>query len=125
MSRRSAPEMTSGVDGRWVGEGWGSGTSAPSPRCPGRAFASRRYLIEQARLLDWNCANIIYREAMSDFDGALEVYSRSGIGLRVGFGDRAAILVVDLQNGFTDPASPVGDNLDDVTAATARLLEVG
>jgi len=61
---------------------------------------------------------------MSDFDGALEVYSRSGIGLRVGFGERCAILVVDLQNGFTDPASPVGDNLDDVTAATARLLEV-
>src|SRR4051794_41587758 len=98
MSRRSAPEMTSGIDGRSIGDGWISATSAPSSRCPGRSFTSRRYFIEQARLLDWNRANIIYREAMSDFDGALEVYSRSGIGLRVGFGERAAILVVDLQN---------------------------
>jgi nicotinamidase-related amidase len=55
---------------------------------------------------------------------ALEVYAQSGIGLRVGFGERAALVVVDLQNGFTDPASPVGDNLETVTAATARLLEI-
>ncbi|MDX6512046.1 MAG: hypothetical protein QOE36_1550 [Gaiellaceae bacterium] len=57
-------------------------------------------------------------------DDALEVYERSGIGRRVGFGERAAVVVVDLQNGFTDPASPVGDNLDAVTSATARLLDV-
>jgi maleamate amidohydrolase len=57
-------------------------------------------------------------------DEALEIYSRSGIGSRVGFGKRPALLVVDLQNGFTDPGSPVGDELDEVVAATARLLEV-
>ena len=57
-------------------------------------------------------------------DEALEVYSRSGIGHRVGFGERACVLVVDLQNGFTDPASQVGGNLDDVVAATGRLLGV-
>jgi nicotinamidase-related amidase len=34
------------------------------------------------------------------------------------------VLVVDLQNGFTDPASPLGGNLDDVVAATAALLTV-
>ena len=63
------------------------------------------------------------------FDGraveeAIQIYSRSGIGTRVGFGERPALLVVDLQNGFTDPASPVGDDLDDVAVATARLLDV-
>ena len=57
-------------------------------------------------------------------EDALQVYSQSGIGFRVGFGERAALVVVDLQNGFTDPASPVGDNLETVTDATARLLKV-
>jgi maleamate amidohydrolase len=50
------------------------------------------------------------------------VYARSGIGHRVGFGDRPALIVVDLQNGFTDPACPVGGDLDEVVAATASLL---
>ena len=53
---------------------------------------------------------------------APEVYARSGIGERVGFGSRPALVVVDLQNGFTDPESPSGSNLDGVMAATARLL---
>jgi nicotinamidase-related amidase len=50
------------------------------------------------------------------------VYARSGIGHRVGFGERPAVIVVDLQNGFTDPACPVGGELDDVVGATASLL---
>lgn len=50
------------------------------------------------------------------------VYARSGIGHRVGFGDRPALVVVDLQNGFTDPACPVGGELGDVLAASASLL---
>jgi maleamate amidohydrolase len=50
------------------------------------------------------------------------VYARSGIGHRVGFGDRAALVVVDLQNGFTDPACPVGGELGDVISASATLL---
>jgi nicotinamidase-related amidase len=53
---------------------------------------------------------------------APEVYARSGIGERVGFGSRPALVVVDLQNGFTDPESPSGWKLDEVVAATARLL---
>jgi maleamate amidohydrolase len=61
---------------------------------------------------------------MSTFGDAAEIYSRSGIGNRVGFGRRAAVVVVDLQNGFTDPACPVGGDLDEVVAATGRVLEV-
>jgi len=53
---------------------------------------------------------------------AREVYARSGIGGRVGFGERPAVVVVDLQNGFTDPSCPVGGELAEVIEATAELL---
>lgn len=55
-------------------------------------------------------------------DDAATVYERSGIGRRVGFGRRPALVVVDLQNGFTDPGCTVGGDLDEVLAATAVLL---
>lgn len=57
-------------------------------------------------------------------EDAREIYSRSGIGSRVGVGDRPAVLVVDLQYGFTDPAAPLGGNLDEVIDATQSLLTV-
>jgi nicotinamidase-related amidase len=40
-----------------------------------------------------------------------------------GFGSRPAVVVVDLVEGFTDPASPLGSDLDDVVAATRTLLD--
>jgi nicotinamidase-related amidase len=42
---------------------------------------------------------------------------------RAGFGRRPALLVVDVNVGFTDPASPLHCDLDDVVAAIARLLD--
>ena len=54
---------------------------------------------------------------------AAELYARSGIGTRVGYGRNPALVVVDLQNGFTDPASPCGSDIPEVVAATGRLLE--
>lgn len=57
-------------------------------------------------------------------DDARAIYSRSGIGGRVGLGERPAVIVVDLQYGFTNTASPLGGDLDAVIAATASLLEV-
>ena len=56
--------------------------------------------------------------------GAREIYERSGIGSRVGFGKAPALVIVDFQRGFTDPDSPVGGDLSDSVAATASLLEV-
>ena len=50
-------------------------------------------------------------------------YSAAGIGGRVGFGQRPALVVVDLQVGFTDPSSRVGGDLTDVVAHTARVLD--
>lgn len=64
------------------------------------------------------------RQRGDALDDAREIYSRSGIGGRVGLGDRPAVLVVDLQYGFTDETSPVGGNLDEVIAATATLLDM-
>jgi maleamate amidohydrolase len=42
---------------------------------------------------------------------------------RAGFGRRPALVVVDMSVGFTDPASPLVCELDDVVGAIARLLE--
>jgi nicotinamidase-related amidase len=56
------------------------------------------------------------REDLTDF------YRQRGLAGRVGFGERPAVVVVDMIHGFTDPASPLGANLDAEIAATARLL---
>lgn len=42
---------------------------------------------------------------------------------RAGFGRRPALLVVDVNRGFTDPASPLVCDLDAVVGAITRLLE--
>jgi maleamate amidohydrolase len=52
------------------------------------------------------------RERMSDH----------GFAGRVGFGRRPAVLVVDLQRGFTDPRSPLGADFGREIAATNELL---
>ena len=48
---------------------------------------------------------------MADFGGA------------AGFGERPAVVVVDLNYGFTDPSSPLACDLDDVLAACRSLLD--
>jgi maleamate amidohydrolase len=47
----------------------------------------------------------------------------AAFGERQGAGDRPALVVVDLVNGFTDPESPLYCDADAAVAATARLLE--
>lgn len=44
-------------------------------------------------------------------------------GGTAGFGERPAVLVVDLNVGFTDPSSPLACDLDDVVASTRELLD--
>ena len=41
----------------------------------------------------------------------------------IGLGQRPALLLVDMINGFTDPACPLGSECPDVIAANAVLLE--
>ena len=44
-------------------------------------------------------------------------------GGEAGFGERPAVVVVDLCLGFTDPASPLACDLDDVLESTRELLD--
>jgi nicotinamidase-related amidase len=46
-----------------------------------------------------------------------------GFGLRMGFGQRPAVLVVDLLRAFTDPNMTLGSNLDNEVAETNRILD--
>ena len=50
-------------------------------------------------------------------------YAEKGLGSRVGWGERPGLVVVDFANGFTDPESPLGSDVSDELAATAKLLE--
>jgi maleamate amidohydrolase len=52
-------------------------------------------------------------------------YARAGFGAPVRRGERPAILVVDLSNGFTDPAAPTGADLTAVVVATGSLIDAG
>ncbi|QYN33201.1 isochorismatase family protein [Pseudonocardia sp. DSM 110487] len=53
------------------------------------------------------------------------VYERAGFGAAVRRGERPAIVVVDLTNGFTDPSEPTGADLSAVVAGTGKLVEAG
>jgi maleamate amidohydrolase len=62
---------------------------------------------------------------MSDEGGdrAVRTGDAEGFGLTMGFGERPALLVIDMLRAFTDPARMLGSNLDAEIAATGRLLE--
>lgn len=49
-------------------------------------------------------------------------FAQRGFGLRIGFGERPAVVVIDLVNAFTDPAMPLGAGLDREIEATQRVL---
>jgi len=53
-----------------------------------------------------------------------EFFKERGFGLTIGFGERPALLVVDLVKAFTDPKRMLGADLDSQVAATQPLLEV-
>jgi len=51
------------------------------------------------------------------------IYKRSGLGHRIGYGKHPALLVIDMQIGFTAPEkSPLAGNLDSHIAAINQLL---
>lgn len=54
---------------------------------------------------------------------AQERMTKAGMGARVGFGERAAVLVVDLITGFTDARSPMASDLDSQVQVTSKVLE--
>jgi maleamate amidohydrolase len=56
-------------------------------------------------------------------DEVWAAYRKRGLGGRLEPGQRPAVVVVDLVNGFTDPECPPGSDLDAVVAATRELLD--
>jgi maleamate amidohydrolase len=60
---------------------------------------------------------------MSD-EEARRVYARAGLGHRMARGRRPAVLVVDFELGFTDPACALGADLSTEIEATKQLLDV-
>ncbi len=46
-----------------------------------------------------------------------------GFGLRMGWGRRPALLIVDFSRSFTNPASPLGSDLSREIAETLKVLE--
>lgn len=56
-------------------------------------------------------------------DDKHSIYQRAGLTQRLGFGTRPALLVVDMQTGFTDPSSsPLAGHLDEEIASINTLL---
>jgi maleamate amidohydrolase len=60
---------------------------------------------------------------VQEFSDAKALYARKGLGSRVGWGERPALLVVDVTIGFSDPNSPVGADLSSVIGEINRLLD--
>jgi len=54
----------------------------------------------------------------------LAIYRSQGIGQRMGFGRRPALLIIDFINGFNDPAAFGGGNIQSAIDRTAELLAV-
>ena len=52
----------------------------------------------------------------------IDIYKTQNFGNRLGFGDKAALLIVDFVNGFTDPAKFGGGNIQEAIDATVSLL---
>ena len=50
-------------------------------------------------------------------------FTERGFGLKLGFGAKPVLLVVDIANAFTDPASPLGSNLDAQVGQSNRLID--
>jgi nicotinamidase-related amidase len=53
-----------------------------------------------------------------------EFFRQRGFGLKIGFGERPALIVIDMLKGFTDATMPLGSNLDREIEAQKPLLQI-
>lgn len=59
---------------------------------------------------------------MDWIDDTREFYADRNFGDDVGMGEQPALIVIDLINAFTDPATDLGSAVDDVIAQAERVL---
>jgi len=53
-----------------------------------------------------------------------DFFRQRGFGNKIGFGERPALIVIDMLKGFTDTAMPLGADLDSQIEAQRPLLDV-
>jgi maleamate amidohydrolase len=53
-----------------------------------------------------------------------KLFRERGFNGRMGFGESPALMIIDMQKGFTNPTATLGSNLDPQIEATKPLLEV-
>ena len=53
-----------------------------------------------------------------------EFFRQRGFGVKIGFGERPALIVIDMIKGFTNPNMPLGADLTSQIAAQKPLLDV-
>ena len=51
-----------------------------------------------------------------------EFFKQRGFGMKIGFGERPALLIIDIVKAFTNPERMLGANLDAQIEATKPLL---
>jgi maleamate amidohydrolase len=66
--------------------------------------------------------NELDRATGDHYEETRKLYEERGLGRRQGAGKRPALIIVDLNRGFTDSASPLHCDADGAVEATARLL---
>jgi maleamate amidohydrolase len=55
--------------------------------------------------------------------GNPEFFAQRGFGQRIGFGERPALIIIDMVKAFTDQAALLGADLDKEIAAIVPMLE--
>jgi maleamate amidohydrolase len=53
-----------------------------------------------------------------------EFFRQRGFGIKIGFGERPALIVIDMINGFTDATMPLGAKLDTQIEAQTPLVRI-
>lgn len=61
---------------------------------------------------------------MTSGKGDEELFRERGFGIKLGFGERPALIVIDMIKGFTDATMPLGADLESQLASHHPLLEV-
>lgn len=59
---------------------------------------------------------------MSDVQAMERLFRERGFGRLIGWGERPALVIIDFMRAFTDPALPLGSNLDREITETVRVL---